>query len=457
MGGFYPFASSSSSGLLLPSGDLTGVKDTAAINALVQAGGAALLKDNSTYYVANLLVDSYGVIAGQGPGSVLQAVAGTTGSMIALKTPATTQQVLVRDVTLIPNTGTLNGIFLDNTGFSPAIFDSRHQLRNVYIFNAGGDSFSFGTNIRGAVIDGCVQYWGTGYGFTFATSATDNFLTSCVSGHSGNHGYNLAGGNNMLAACKAFFAGFNQNLGTWGTTQAGFALPSTSTYNTLVGCSAQQSALHGFDLQSSLHCTLAGCVADTNGAGTGVTTGVGVNLNGATYCTVTGMSGQNNGGLSPGNQVFGMQVNGTLTGCDLFANTVRGNSGGLNNLGGSGYTRVDGLSADFSSSQFLKFSSWVLAADGVQTIATSGTIKTATDGLFAGIPVTTAAAVTGVILEPPSNTWAQVTVINESANSITFAVSGTSHVADGVSNVIPALTARTFTYDGNTNLWYRTA
>jgi hypothetical protein len=49
----------------------------------------------------------------------------------------------------------------------------------------------------------------------------------------------------------------------------------------------------------------------------------------------------------------------------------------------------------------------------------------------------------------------QVTVINESAFALTFAASGTSHVADGVSDVIPALAARTFTYDGNTSLWYR--
>jgi hypothetical protein len=63
---------------LWPSGDTTGTADTAAINAVIQAGEAALLS-NGAWYVRNLLIDSYGPSPGRGRVTVLQAVAGTTG------------------------------------------------------------------------------------------------------------------------------------------------------------------------------------------------------------------------------------------------------------------------------------------------------------------------------------------------------------------------------------------
>lgn len=94
-------------------------------------------------------------------------------------------------------------------------------------------------------------------------------------------------------------------------------------------------------------------------------------------------------------------------------------------------------------------------ADTVQTIAASGTIKTSTDGMFGVVPVTAASNVGSVILQKPSRNWCQITVINHSSNTITFAASATSFVADGTSNVLGALTARTFTFDGGTSLWYR--
>jgi hypothetical protein len=67
-----------------------------------------------------------------------------------------------------------------------------------------------------------------------------------------------------------------------------------------------------------------------------------------------------------------------------------------------------------------------------------------------------AGAVTGTILAVGSTNGQRVTVFNESAaaNSITFAVSGTSNVADGTSSVIAGLTARTFVWNSSTGLWY---
>ena len=68
--------------------------------------------------------------------------------------------------------------------------------------------------------------------------------------------------------------------------------------------------------------------------------------------------------------------------------------------------------------------------------------------------VTAGSALTGMVLQAGTAGTA-VTVINESANPIAFAASGSSNVADGTADTIPALVARAFTYDGNTSLWYR--
>lgn len=82
-----------------------------------------------------------------------------------------------------------------------------------------------------------------------------------------------------------------------------------------------------------------------------------------------------------------------------------------------------------------------------QTIATAGVTVAR---------VAPAAAVTGIILAQGTFNGQQVTVVNEGTGtaSVTFAAAGTSFVADGVSAVISANTAKTFTYDTGTSLWY---
>lgn len=70
--------------------------------------------------------------------------------------------------------------------------------------------------------------------------------------------------------------------------------------------------------------------------------------------------------------------------------------------------------------------------------------------------VSPAGAITAVVLTSGVNAGQDVTVVNEAiaANTITFDVAGTSHVADGVSTVIPGLTAARFVWDSGTSLWY---
>lgn len=94
----------------------------------------------------------------------------------------------------------------------------------------------------------------------------------------------------------------------------------------------------------------------------------------------------------------------------------------------------------------------VQSATAVATGA-AGTIATAGVGVSRVNP---AAARTACVLQAGTYPGQMVTVINEAAlaNSITFAASGTSNVADGVQDVIPGGHAELYIWDGGSSLWY---
>lgn len=89
---------------------------------------------------------------------------------------------------------------------------------------------------------------------------------------------------------------------------------------------------------------------------------------------------------------------------------------------------------------------------GAIAVAASGTIPT-TNSLVRTSP---AGAVASVVLQAGTVDGQQVTVVNEAtaANTITFAVAGTSNVADGTSSVIAGLNAREFVWVASPARWY---
>jgi hypothetical protein len=97
----------------------------------------------------------------------------------------------------------------------------------------------------------------------------------------------------------------------------------------------------------------------------------------------------------------------------------------------------------------------LVAGNPQQTIANKGTIAVKSLQMFGPVPVTTAANVTGAILEPPSSDKSEriVTVVNRSMHTIAFAAPATSNVADP-GDTISAFAARTFYWDPGVSLYY---
>lgn len=313
-----------------------------ALTAAAGAGGGIVYLPEATYVVSNITIDSYVELQGAGRGTQLLGKSGSSGYMIALTTPASSQQTAIRTLTLKPNTGTLGGIKLDNTGFGTSI-DPLHIVEDVVVLNAGGNSFYFDNSMRELRVTGCYSHYSTGYGFYVGAGCTDGRFIGCTVGPSTTHAYEIIGNNNNFIGCKAFYAGFNGS--TWGTTQIGFHLNGTS-YSTLTSCSAQQNALHGFSIESCSRCTIVACESDTNSAGT--TTGVGINTYWSTYCSISDNTGSNNGILSPGAQKYGLQVDGTQTSTVFFGNNLTGTSGDFGYVSGSGYMLIGPSVADFT-------------------------------------------------------------------------------------------------------------
>jgi hypothetical protein len=84
---------------------------------------------------------------------------------------------------------------------------------------------------------------------------------------------------------------------------------------------------------------------------------------------------------------------------------------------------------------------------------TGGTLTPA--GYSSSMIVAPAAAITGVILAAGTVDGQTVIIINNSANSITFAAAGTSNVADGTGSVIAANTAAMFVWAATPARWFR--
>lgn len=92
-----------------------------------------------------------------------------------------------------------------------------------------------------------------------------------------------------------------------------------------------------------------------------------------------------------------------------------------------------------------------VSRDTAQTIANDGAIV---HNGFPRVRVTTAGAVTGVIVDAGLYDGQVLIIQNDSANTLTMAAVATSRVANGVTFVVPALSASWLVWDGSQSKWF---
>jgi hypothetical protein len=121
----------------------------------------------------------------------------------------------------------------------------------------------------------------------------------------------------------------------------------------------------------------------------------------------------------------------------------------------SGATTANGNTIERASGVTTVAGNWVtdFQSSAPQIARSNSTITTQN---LRVVRVTAAAAAAGVVLGAGYQHGQTVTIIHEGAatNTIMFAASGTSNVADGASDVISGLTSRSYVWDTATNLWY---
>ena len=206
------------------------------------------------------------------------------------------------------------------------------------------------------------------------------------------------------------------------TSSAGFVGPLLSA------ASATGAGTAGNPLALSATSGTAGVATGGNGATASVTAGSGG----------TGVAGGNGGNVNLSAGIGGV-ANGNGGSINLTPGAPDGTGvRGLVNIGGP-----------------LRSSTRLNVVTETQSINTGDTILLPVLGFNTRVATSTGADKTGVILTPGTADGQTINIINTSANSITFAVAGTSNVADGALAVIPALRAMIFAWVQATSRWYR--
>lgn len=126
-------------------------------------------------------------------------------------------------------------------------------------------------------------------------------------------------------------------------------------------------------------------------------------------------------------------------------------SHGLSYGGGAG-----GYIDSYATGGWKNGGGWALAPAPVQTPGNSATLLRNLGGQeWETLPVTPSNNITGTALEAGQTDGQQITIINQSAFTITFADASTSKVADGTGDTIAANRAATFRWLATPGMWYR--
>jgi hypothetical protein len=415
--------------LVGPSGDPTGVKDTAAVNTAVAAlggqPGTIYLADGVHYWQCGAIVVGFPGVSIEhiGPKWACVVNAVGTGDTFRMYSPSN-----YAGLGGGPAGGGLKGFIID--GASAGAGSSGFHIGDIYNleFNVGVRGFQ-GSGSIGAwfdnqyTVNGCEQATGK----IWAEKNTDNVVFDNSTGvDSGSYDrarldifLDMKGVSNGVALRNGAFI-YNGKLGIFGNSDSN----STTQYSVLT-ITGQNGIGYSQIVRSIIN--------------------VGMELNTTnTYAPIT--------------INFGSLTNNLIIGCaglmDFAGSSLAFTSAGVN---ANTSFQYDGPVYGDANLFRVVGHGQTHFAGGV--LGNGGTVVTRFTSLYRAAP---AGNITGVILETPlpianSEMSQVITVVNYGAGSITFAAAGTSHVADGTGSVIAANTGATFVWDYSNGIWFRIA
>ena len=226
-----------------------------ALNSAEAAGGGVVYLTAGTHNVGSTLSMGANIILrGAGANTVLRATA-TFNFMLELK--ANSQASAVEDLRMF-GAGKAGGIRVTTVGtglFSGS--DSYVSLRNLFVHNTTNQGVLVENGTREARMHNVVVLSPKfSHGIDF--KGVDSILSDCTAASAGDgvnggqyHGFLIAGGNNRLTGCKAFY-----NSGS------GFQI--TGNRGQLSACQAQDNYVDGFRLDGCADVALSACCSDSN-------------------------------------------------------------------------------------------------------------------------------------------------------------------------------------------------
>jgi hypothetical protein len=222
---------------------------------------------------------------------------------------ADAQQVQIRDMTLDGNkanqgAGNWRGIVLAAGPYdAEELFDPRHYVHNVFVRSTKGTGID--ASGRESVIDHVQAHDCDGDGFLVGEN---NRVINCASTYSGGYGFRVVGSGAQITNSRAWYNG--RNASSPNSNADGFFVTSTAASSLgFVNCIAQDNARHGFHFDQTRNITVAGCVADSNGAVNA--SGNGFNLVTVTDSNIQGLAWDKDNvtaGLSAQRQKYALNI-----------------------------------------------------------------------------------------------------------------------------------------------------
>jgi Pectate lyase superfamily protein len=392
-----------------------------AITAATATGGIVFFPPGNYKISSALVLPSYTII--QGAGDHASTITQTSTTLDCF-TGVDITNISIRDIKLVgPASGSGHGVNFTRSanGALPLL-----NFENLNISNFGSDGIALSNPIVTTMrrVD-CLFNGGYGfniYGVIGGASGTSVSMTSCYANTNTTAGYRFY---NMVYSSLSGCAADSNPIAYLFDASSGIAL---------TGCGAEANTVNSFKITGgSSAISLVSCrTFDSHGDAIYVTgSSIAITL---VSCVE---AGPHAGATSFIKTDAGTDV--TLVSCkNITANNLTATTLQLNSAG-TGSVFFPGSLATGQSAT-------------TPDPGASGTINTANVGVARVTPVASRA---GVILQVGTVAGQKCTVINNAASfTITFAASGTSHVAQGVALVIAALGKYDFTWDSVAALWY---